>query len=59
MQKACFLQLKTVYATSHDILLQMSGIQLQTLKEKKSLFYFLIQFWENYISAFQTNNGAK
>lgn len=29
------MQLKTVYATSHDILLHMSGIQLQTLKEKK------------------------
>ncbi len=46
------MQLKTVYATSHDILLHMRGIQLQT-------FFFLIQFWEKYISAFQTNNGAK
>ncbi len=29
------------------------------LKKKKYIFFFLIQFWEKYISAFQTNNGAK
>lgn len=29
------------------------------LKKKKYIFFFLIQFWEIYISAFQTNNGAK